>query len=328
MPAGQQAIVSGRPDYVDAVSRLENDPTLNPIERRRALSTLHEQFSFDYQLEERRVQEAEKNRKELQNATEADLFSRAVRKEPLDQDYLSKLIQARQLSPQGYNAIMSESSREEKGVDQQPATLDLWRRLGAGEDVTQDIFTAVSARNLSGPTADTMMKALNERQKTQQNQVERTAFSTLRTIAGMDATEHPMVDLGREANADQVALWGQAQTEWNRRVISGHEDPNAVLADMTPRYGHPVQSIHSLPRPRLGSIEKPDDVPGIAQKTQQAFDAGQLSQEQFRDEQTLILRYQGLLDAAQKRADAAKAAQGQSRGRGARAVGVTPAENP
>jgi hypothetical protein len=320
---GQQALASGRPDYPTALARLRDDPSINPIERRQAMNELHSEYSFDFQMEERMVQQAEKNRKELETANEALLFSKAVMKEPLDQKVLANMLASRQITPAGYNAIMAESNREEKGIDRQPETVDLWRRIGAGEDVKPEIYTSIGERTLSGPTADAMMKSISERQKTQANQVERSAFSTLRTVAGMDATEHPMVDLGRDANAAQVALWAQAQTEWNQRVLVQKEDPSAVLADMTPRYGHPVKSIQALPRPRLGMISKPEDVGDVAQKTQAAMDAGQLTPDQFRNEQALILQYQGLLDARQRQTDAAKAAIPPRSG-GARPVGVRP----
>jgi hypothetical protein len=323
--AGPQALATGKPDYPSAIANINRDPSLNPIERQHALSLVHQQYTLDYEIEQRNDRAAEKQLKDQQTANEAELFANAVRKQPLDQKTLADMVQKRQITPAGYNAIMGEVNRTEEGRDNPGTVLHLQQRIGNDEDVTQDIYNAVDSGTIKGSTADTMIKALNEKKKVAANQIERTAFSTLRTIAGMDAQEHPMVDLGHEANASQVALWAQAQTEWNHRVLVNKEPPMAVLADMTPRYGHPVQSIEALPRPRMGAIQKPEDVQGVAQGTQAAFDAGQLTREQFDDEQALILRYSGLLDAQQKRRAAAAVVPG---GGGARARGLTPAGTP
>ncbi len=324
--AGTAALASGKPDYAAAVARVRADPTLSARARTEALTMLHSQYTFDHDLESRAEAEAAKQLKNSQTEAEAQLFAQAVRKEPLDPQMLSRMVQSRQITPQGYNAIMGEVARAaEPGQNDWDTVMHLSQRQGAGEDVTQDIYSAAQQGKLKGETAETLLRAQNTRNKEQTDQVQRTAFSTLRTIAGMDAQEHPMVDLAGQAKADQVALWAQAQTEWNKRVIVNKENPMDVLADMTPRYGQPVQSINALPHPRLGTIIKPEDVVKVKDTTQAAFDAGQLSREQFRSEQELILRYQDLFAAQQKRDAARQAVPPRDRsGGGARAVGVKP----
>jgi hypothetical protein len=67
------------------------------------------------------------------------------------------------------------------------------------------------------------------------------------------------------------------------------------------------------------------DLPVVAQKTQQAFDNGQLSPDQFRDEQKLLLQYRDLMAEQQKRQEAAEAAAKKAPGGGARLRGLHPA---
>jgi hypothetical protein len=321
--AGPQALATGKPDYPSAIANINRDPSLNPIERQHALSLVHQQYTLDYEIEQRNDRVAEKQLKDQQTANEAELFANAVRKQPLDQKTLADMVQKRQITPAGYNAIMGEVNRADQGQDNPDTVVHLWQRVGQGEDVTQDIYNGLHNGAIKGPTADALIKAVGERQKQETNQIERTAFSTLRTIAGMDAQEHPMVDLDRAAQQAQVALWGQAQTEWNQRVLINKEPPMTVLADMAPRYGHPVLSPEALPRPQMGPLTKLEEIPQRVMDIQDALQSGRLTQDQYMRELRLTQQYQQVFEDQQRRAGAQKTVPPVGGGGVPRVLGVT-----
>ncbi len=331
--AAQQARETGQPlpptmaagvraDYGTALSRLENK-SMDPETKAKAITELHSRFSFEQSLAEKEERDAEHNRIDQQKGVWSKTMADIERGNPPTREQIATMLDSRQIDQTQYASIQSRLSG--RGERDDPSTYaNLNRKARTGEDVTQDVYEAISHDMLRPQSADTILNLSETKRAQRENQVERAAFASLRTIAGMDATEHPMVDLGQVGNKAQVALWSQAQDEWNRRVNVGREQPMDVLSDMAPRYQHPIESIHGLPRPRVGAISKIDDVGVIAQKTQAAFDAGQLTPDQFRDEQVLIKHYHDVIDAQQKRMEAAKAAAarnaGQSRGRRPEAV--------
>ena len=70
-----------------------------------------------------------------------------------------------------------------------------------------------------------------------------------------------------------------------------------------------------------------DDVPTVAAATQKAYDAGNLTQQQFQDEQVLITKYHQMLQDQKDRQDAAKAVVAPNTG-AARLRNRTPAPQP
>ena len=307
--AGQNALANGKPDYATAISRINADPSLNPLERKRARDNIADEMRIEHEVETYPDQAAQRDLKRTQTATEADLFAQAVQGKDVDLGTLADMLRHQTITPAGYNAIMAERGRTDRGTDDIPSVMDLTRRAGDGEDVTNDVYAARQAGKLRASTAVELLKTTEVQQRVVRNELERRDFATLRTIAGMDAADHPMVDLGKDAVRDQVSLWSQAQTEWNRRVIDGKEAPDAVLADMTPRYGKPVTDVRSLPRPRMGIIEKPADIPALVQATKDAHDKGVLSDSQFQEEGDLLLKYDKLLADQERRAAAIKSVQ-------------------
>ena len=190
-------------------------------------------------------------------------------------------------SPEAANAILTARN----GRDDPMATVQLWKHVGDGAAAPDDIYTALSAGKVSGPTGSDMMKALTARNRGGENQVERAAFATLRTALGGDAVDKGLVDYGNAEHVKQALGWAQAQGEWTRRVLAGTEDPQAVLADMVNRYQRPDHPPVNWDRPRLGGVYATKDVGDIWAKTVAAHDTGQMPDDQFNAQAALLNQY-------------------------------------
>jgi hypothetical protein len=304
-----QATLAALPNYLEARERIVNDPTLNDKTRDKALAQLNTQFHQEAALNNAMDTNAHNMLRDWQDKNEAELYGQAISGQAIDRQQLAWMTKNQYITPAAERAISAELVRQGKGTDNTDVYNNLDRRARAGEDIGADLSAAVESGDLTGRTALSLLRTVDARKQKRADQTETGNFATLRTLAGMDAQEHPLVDLGREANAAQVALWAQAQQEWNERVHLGGEDSTRVLADMKERYQHPVQSVEALPRLRLGTANgavKIDDLPSIVIRTQDAHDAGQLSDDQFRREQELIKQYYSVLSAQQARQNAAQ----------------------
>ncbi|HEX9489785.1 MAG TPA: hypothetical protein VF930_05840 [Stellaceae bacterium] len=195
------------------------------------------------------------------------------------------------LSTPGFAAVHAALDRAEQGRDNPLVKNDLLRRIGEGEDVHGDIRQAIVDHQLSDASQSELMRANMARQGKGDNAVARAAFQQLKTALGGHAIDSGFLDLTREGVKDQAALWAQAQGEWNKRVLVGNEDPNAVYADMVPRYRHATLSQQSMPNPRLGAVQSVDDVAAVWARTKDALAAGRITQDQYNDEAQLLDRY-------------------------------------
>lgn len=265
---------------------------------------------------------AERWLRQAQASNEASLIAGSIAGQRADPITLANAVRTQQITPTGYNAILTA----EAGRDDPRTVVDMNRRLGTGELTSDDIMQGLVDRSVSKETAVTLQRALNERQTQGTNATERGAFATLKTAVGGDAVEKGLVDIGDTAKQAQVQTWAQAQAEWTKRVVAGREDPQAVLSDMLPRYQHLDAATPALwAPPALGSIQSKADVVAVAQKTQAAFDAGQLAQPDFDRQKALIARYGQFYDQQAQRAAAAASVPRPTSG-GAQLRGVTPAE--
>lgn len=265
---------------------------------------------------------AERYLRQAQAANEASLIASTIQGQRADPTMLANAVRTQQITPTGYNAILSV----EAGRDDPRAVVDMTRRLGTGELTSDDVMQGLVDRSISKTTAVDLQRALNERQTQGVSATERGAFDTLKTAVGGDAVEKGLVDIGDTAKQAQVQTWAQAQAEWTRRVVAGREDPQAVLGDMLPRYQHLGSATPSLwTQPTMGPIQSQADAASVAQKTAAAFAAGQLTQPEFDGQKALIARYGQFYDSQAQRAAAAARVPKQSPG-GAQLRGVTAAE--
>lgn len=316
VPAWQRAVPL--PSYFEARDRIMRNPSLTPVRREEALKQLRERVTGENAIIHELDKTADIQLKNQQRATAAQLLGRAIKGEQLDTSFLGDLVASQGITEEQHRAIRTEMTRE--GQNDPQTYSEFSRRAHAGEDISADLWTAIAQKRLKGETAQSLQATADSRRQKGIDQVERAAFATLRTVAGMDAQEHPMVDFGKEAGQRQIQLWSLAQQEWNRRVLIDGENPTAVLADMTPRYGRPVEDIEAFPKPRVGAVTKLEDLPSAADKTVEAYARGEITDAQFLEEKRLLAKLAAILEAEKKRKEAAATVQkpadsGAARGR-------------
>lgn len=304
--------------YTDELSMLqrayEQTRDLRPDLAERVQQNVFHHMQQMNEIENQAESQADRHLKMQQTDNEALLFSAAVRGQPINEGDLATYLRTQRISPSGYNAIKAVQIRRAEGVDDPLAVARIWDGVEKGQVTLDDITNGVTGGVIKGTTADEMIKAMNARQRTEANQIERGAYDTLRTALNGKAIESGNFDVFGTNKQAAAQLWSQAQGEWNRRVIVGKEDPNAVLQDMMPRYVKAVPSApEALPNPRFGAVSTVPEVASVWQKTTDAFKAGQITQQQYSDEAALLNKYRSAFEAdAARKAAAAKATGGQT----------------
>ena len=269
---------------------------MDPRVAERIIDGVYKHISQKNALEDHANTHADKSLANFQRDNEAVLFGHTVNGEPIPETDLGNMLIAQQITPAGYNAIKAVQTKQAEGTDDPMATAKLWGSVSDGNASKDDIYGAVIAKQISGKTANEMIKTQAERAKTQTNAVERGGFETLRAALNGKIIEAGGGGLTSifpgEAAGHAAQLWSQAQGEWNDRVIFKKEDPQAVLADMLPRYqkAQPTDPA-ALPNPRFGAVTSTKDIAAVAQKTKDAFAAGQITQDVYNSEGALLNRY-------------------------------------
>ena len=269
---------------------------MDPRVAERIIDGVYKHISQKNALEDHADTHADKSLANFQRDNEAVLFGHTVNGEPISETDLGNMLIAQQITPAGYNAIKAVQTKQAEGTDDPMATAKMWGRVSDGNASKDDIYGAVIAKQISGKTANEMIKTQAERAKTQTNAVERGGFETLRAALNGKIIEAGGEGLKSifpgEAAGHAAQLWSQAQGEWNDRVIFKKEDPQAVLADMLPRYQKAQPTDPSaLPNPRFGAVTSTKDIAAVAQKTKDAFAAGQITQDVYNSEGALLNRY-------------------------------------
>jgi hypothetical protein len=270
------------------------------IDRRQQQALMAEQRQ--YTMEARQEAAAARQLRQAQAGNEANMLADAVGGKPIDTDKLVDMVRSQQITPAGMDAIM----RGQEGRDDPATMLHLYSQLGSGQLQAGDIMTAVANHQIKASTGVELQRGLNEREKSGDNQVERGAFDTLKTALGGAAAEQG-IDLFGQGKAQAAQLWTQAQGEWNQRVIINHQDPQATLADMIPRYSPKASVPTWLPAPQMGAVTAPEQVPLIWGQTKQALAAGTITHSQYDAQAALLMQYQKFFVSKAQR-DAAIAA--------------------
>jgi hypothetical protein len=319
------AIPSRYTDAMGMVSRAFNETqNMPPQVRKKIIDGTFDLVSKMNTLDNQAESQADKHLADTQRDNEAVLFGTAVGGKPVADADLAGYLRTQQITPAGYNAIKAVQLRQTEGHDDPSTVMRLWEGIGRGAVSTDDVFNAVTAGQMSetgigvkGSTGNEMIKALSARQKTQQTAVEKGDYETLKTALGGHALESGAIDIFGEGKRDQAQLWTQAQAEWNKRVVSGQEKPDDVLADMMPRYQKATPTRPAaMPNPRFGAVNSTQDVAAVAQKTKGAFEAGKISQDTYNAEGDLLSRYLQFYQATETQ-KAAATKGGSQRGRGA-----------
>jgi hypothetical protein len=271
-------------------------------------------------MEQRQDMMAQRQLRQTQAANAANLIGAAIQGKTIDPGQLGDAVRSQAVTPEAATAVL----RAQEGQDDPQTALHLYQQLGTGNLQANDISTAVSSHLIKGSTGVELMRGLNERDKSGENQAERMSFDTLKTALGGQAAEQG-IDVMGAGKAQSAQLWAQAQGEWNRRVIINHEDPQAALADMIPRYSPKANLPTWLPAPQMGAITDVSQLPTIVQQTKAAFTAGAITQDQYQAQGQLLQRYQQFFDAKAQRDAAAKAARAPAKPGAAPPV-LTPAQ--
>lgn len=262
--------------------------------------------------EQREERQAEHDLRILQTGNESNLLARAISGEPPSPTELADALRAQKIRPDAYFAI--ERAKNEKGQDNNEIMLDLWKRAGRGEDITKDVYAAVTLGELRGVTGAEMVRYVSQRQKEETNQEERGYFNVLKTALGGHALEQGMIDLTKEHGHAAAALWARANEEWTRRVVVNHEDMPTVLHDMLGRFQPILDTPRGLPRPRMGPVSSLQDVGAVWQSTADAYRRGELTKSQYDHEADLLVQYKGIYEQAEQRRKAAEQRQQQPSG--------------
>jgi hypothetical protein len=234
---------------------------------------------------------AERNLRAAQGSNEIQLLQAVEDGKDVDLAQVAQLGARQQISPAGYQAISTAIRQRQQGRDHPAAVVDLYRQLGDGDDVRADIYQALAAGQVKGSTAVELMKANDAQQKQGQSALQRATFDQLKTALGGHAIDQGLINLGDQDGRDKAALWASAQGEWNRRVLVGREDPQAVYGDMVPRYSHATLTTSAFPTPRLGAVNSTADVEAVWQRTRDAAAVGQISRGDLEREAYLLNQY-------------------------------------
>lgn len=215
----------------------------------------------------------------------------AARAGKLDEKTLPELVRTQQLSESGYAAVVAALDREEKGRDDPIAAGGLRAAVEAGHANADDINDAFAAGRISNATHAAMMEKWGERQHQKDDQVERGAFQTLKSVTSGNAVEQGIIkDDTLRGRAEQA--WAQALGEWNRRVLVNKEDPLSVLSEIGPKYAQVMpKSPTWLAPPKFGAVQSLDDVKRVYSAAKSAFDAKEISSGDFENEARLLHDY-------------------------------------
>lgn len=287
---------------------------------------------------------AERQLRQTQANNAANLVADAVTGKPVDPGQLADQLRTGQISEAGFNGVMATVRKQQEGTDQPVAVVDLYRRLGAYDLSSQDVMESLAAGEISGKTAVEIQKGLNEQAKGGESQISRGSFDVLKTALGGNAIEKGLLDFTDNGKLDQVALWGEAQREWNQSVLVEKQDPQAVLADMLPRYQAALSNkiAASLPAPRFGALPGPNasaaqNLTALGttwQATRNAFDTGAINNDQLQAEAAVLSQYQqfyqGLAAKQQIKLPSVPKPppSGSSSGGGSKLVGVSTEDSP
>lgn len=300
------AISTQNPNEVAALAKAVNDPAsfegLLPQER----ETLGQHLeNLSYRIENRAIARqahadavAERSLHQAQSHNEAVILAGIYSGKTVDDATMEKWALGQQISPTGMEAIHSAQIRQNEGSDDERVTVPLWHAIGTGQATSNDVLGAMTAGKIKGTTGAEMMKALDRHEPSAN---EKNNFQLLKTAMHGQAIEMGSLDAPTSA-----AQWTQAQGEWHRRV-SGGENPDAVLADMMPRYASNVTKPTWLATPKFGGVNSSKDLGAVAIATVKARDAGQLDDNAYGRQVQLLNSYRRFY-TLEENANAARAA--------------------
>jgi hypothetical protein len=239
------------------------------------------------------------HRQQDQNLT--NIFADVADGKPASPGDIADMGRNGQLSASQTHAALLAIAKDDAPVNDPTTTLRLWRGMGDGSTTADDVAHALTNRLLTTATASDLQKAINTADGKEEGGIDKANHATLKTATGLNADNTGMFAKMTMDPAAQVNLQTQAEQEWTQRVRVGHEDSSRVLADMLPRYQFLPPSL-AIPNPLAGAIESSADVERVRVNTQRAFQAGQITEDQARQQGVLIQQWAAFRQAQAQRA--------------------------
>ncbi len=248
---------------------------------------------------------AEKEHTAMQQANAVDLLSKIDSDKPPNIGDVYQLGRTGQLSETGVSMLREQLTKKDGGTNDLPTLSHLYQRIGAGDDIGDDVLTATTGGKLARSTAADLLKANASKGAAGDKAIDQANFATLKTSLGIgpDGSIFTVPGEATTRTNERLALSVDAQQEWTRRVRLGGEDSNAVLSDMLPRL-RAAQRPPEGPLPRFGVVNSMDDVASVWAKTKAAHDAKQMSDSDFAAQADLLNAWRahyaalGAMDAA------------------------------
>lgn len=242
---------------------------------------------------------------ENQRTNFASMYADALQGKTPSTDQLADAVRSQRINPMMERAISAVGL---KSATDDPGTIArINGRIGRREDATDDILQAATDGLLKGPTVSALLKASSTSQRGEEDKLVSGLHESLKAALGAPAGTQ--FDFTKEGDKAKAALLGQAEAEWAQRIYTGREDPQQVYGDIVQKYQKALPSDPTalMPNPKFGMVQSNSDVASVAIKTQQAFDAGQLTPAQFEEQQQLLMRYRGWYQQQEAAQEAAKA---------------------
>ena len=252
------------------------------------------QISDHVRLADRAERQAEKELKDRQQEVFADALSRLNDNDPsndLTQIQLDELLVQRDLDHTLHSKLSKALLNSGEAVkDDMQAVVQLYQDLESQADPG-----AFKTKALDMYTRGLLTKATLDKFRTQVDlsESERPEVRQYRSfVADAIVTAGPLAVLDQDTSFRKAS----AIREYNERVSDG-EDPRSVADDVVNRYRLSAPGPTGLPKPRFleGGRSDPEALEAARRKTAQAFQSGEMTEDQALEEAQLI---KTLLDMA------------------------------
>jgi hypothetical protein len=320
-------------DGMRALAAKVNDPSTFPgllPQDREALGQHLETYAYRLDIREAsRIAHndavADRNLRIGQAHNEAVLLAGVNAGKQLSDADIQQMADHGQITANGVEALHTARDRAEDGRDVPAVSLSLWHAVDQNQITANDVYDQFRAGHLSKNTATDMIKAIDAKNGKGDSAQTKASFNVLKTALSGGA-----VDAGVFGDKSAAASnWAAAQGEWNRRVVSGGENSDAVLSDMIPRYSSVFVKPSWLASPKFGPVNSTKDLMAVAAATVKAHQAKKLSDPDYAQQVELLSNYRRFYAEEDARAQAAAKARGQKQGgNGATLSGVSPGSGP
>lgn len=305
-------------DHLDAAHRASLDQQI----------TSHQwtKMMRDQTQQAREDRDADKAMRTVQTANLAKYTADTLQGKAPSAGQLADLIRTQQLPVHAAEFLPALAKKKTPGAEEDNAlaVIELHKVLAdhslSVDDKTKVISGAVTRGFLKSSTAGSLVdQAYRSAAKGDSDEARQDLSSVMHAVGVPDG----MVNMNRDEQRRKAAVL----VEWGDRVTRGAEASKDVRNDLIEKYNPPGQPPVTWPRPKFGAVNSTQDVQAVAQRTDAAIKAGQLTPERGQAEKENLVRYAQFyqkLDQARAAAAAVRKDQPKS-GEKAKLKGVVPA---